>query len=123
MRKKLCLSALLISLWGGAGAQSLRVVPAVVQLGDIALRSRNRVELTCVNASDRPLVIREVRTDCTCTKPSWPRSPIMPGDSVRVSVLLTPTDRGAFYKTIRFETVPAREGTPAPQAVLRGKVY
>ncbi|WP_297830730.1 DUF1573 domain-containing protein [uncultured Rikenella sp.] len=104
-----------------AEARSLRVSPATVQLGEVALRSKNRVELVCVNDSDRPVVIRDVRTDCTCTKPSWPKAPVMPGDSVRVSVVLTPTDRGAFYKTLRFETVPATD--PAPQVVLRGKVY
>lgn len=104
-----------------AEARSLRVTPSVVQLGEVALRSKNWVELVCVNDSDRPVVIRDVRTDCTCTKPSWPKAPVMPGDSVRVSVVLTPTDRGAFYKTLRFETVPATD--PAPQVVLRGKVY
>lgn len=102
-------------------AQSLRVTPAVVQMGDLALKSKNRVELTCVNLSDKPLVIRDIQTDCTCTKPTWSKSPVMPGDSVRVTVTLTPTDRGAFYKTVRFVTTPASD--KVSQAVLRGKVY
>ncbi len=120
--KKLCLWMLGVTAWSGAAAQSpLRVRPGVVQLGEVPMRSRNRVEFTCVNVSDRPLVIREVRTDCTCTKPLWPKAPVMPGDSVRVSVVLTPTDRGAFYKTLRILTAPA---SPEPvQVVLRGKVY
>ncbi len=102
-------------------AQSLRVTPGVVQLGDIPLRSKNRVELTCVNVSNKPLVISDIQTDCTCTKPSWTKAPVMPGDSVRVTVTLTPTDRGAFYKSVRFVTAPA--SGKVPQAVLRGKVY
>lgn len=121
MVKKLCLWPLLFPVWSGAAAQSLRVTPAEVQLGDVALRSKNRIELTCVNVSDRPLVIREMRTDCSCTKPAWPKSPVLPGDSVQVSVVLTPTDRGAFYKTIRFVLSP--ESDRPVQAVLRGKVY
>lgn len=122
MMKKLCLWILGVAAWGGAAGQSpLRVSPPVAQLGDIPLRSKNRVELTCVNVSDRPLVIREVRTDCTCTKPLWPKSPIMPGDSVRVSVVLTPTDRGAFYKTLRFVTAPTAD--EPVRVVLRGKAY
>ncbi len=122
MMKKLCLWMLGVTAWSGAAAQSpLRVSPSVVRLGEVALRSKNRVEFTCVNVSDRPLVIREVRTDCTCTKPAWPKAPVMPGDSVQVSVVLTPTDRGAFYKTLRILTAPA---SPEPvQVVLRGKVY
>lgn len=121
MIKRVFFLTFFASVWSVSAAQSLRISPSVVRMGEVALRSRNRVELTCVNVSDKPIVIRDIRTDCTCTKPSWPRSPVMPGDSVRVVVTLTPTDRGAFYKTIRFVTVPASDETP--QAVLRGKVY
>lgn len=121
MMKKTVLSLLFMLDCGLAAAQSLRVTPAVVRMGEIALRSKNRVELVCVNISDKPLVIRNIEVDCTCTKPSWPKAPVMPGDSVRVTVTLTPTDRGAFYKTLRFVTVPA--SAEVPQAVLRGKVY
>ncbi len=121
MTKRIWLSWLCTLSCGAAAAQSLRVSPSVVRMGEIALRSKNRVELTCVNLSDKPIVIRDIQTDCTCTKPAWPKKPVMPGDSVRVAVTLMPTDRGAFYKTVRFVTVPASDETP--QAVLRGKVY
>ena len=103
------------------GAQSLQVTPPVVQLGEVPLKSKNRVSLTLVNTLDTPLVVRDIRTDCTCTKPSWPKAPLMPGDTLRVTVTFMPTDRGAFYKTLRFVTTPQ---TAQPlQAVLRGKVY
>lgn len=121
MMKSFLFSVLFASVGVSAPAQSLRIVPSVVPMGEIALKSKNRVELTCVNTSDRPVVIRDIQTDCTCTKPAWPKKPVMPGDSVRVTVTLTPTDRGAFYKSIRFVTAPASD--KVPQAVLRGKVY
>lgn len=121
MIKKNLFTVLLASFCVESQAQSLSVKPDVVQMGEIALKSKNRVELICVNLSDKPLVIRDIQTDCTCTKPAWSKSPVMPGDSVRVTVTLTPTDRGAFYKTVRFVTVPASE--KVQQAVLRGKVY
>lgn len=121
MIKKILFTAFLASFFVAVQAQSLSVTPDVVQMGEIALKSKNRVELICVNLSDKPLVIRDIQTDCTCTKPAWSKSPVMPGDSVRVTVTLTPTDRGAFYKTVRFVTAPASE--KVQQAVLRGKVY
>lgn len=121
MIKKILSATFFASFCVAAQAQSLSVTPEVVQMGEIALKSKNRVELICVNLSDKPLVIRDIQTDCTCTKPAWSKSPVMPGDSVRVTVTLTPTDRGAFYKTVRFVTVPASE--KVQQAVLRGKVY
>lgn len=114
-----CSLGVLLSL--SVGAQSLKVAPAEVQLGEVAFKSKNRVSLTLVNTLDGPLVVRDIRTDCTCTKASWSKVPLMPGDTLRVSVTFTPTDRGAFYKTLRFETVPQTE--KPLQAVLRGKVY
>lgn len=103
------------------GAQSLRVNPPVVQLGEVALKSKNRVSLTLVNTLKTPLVVRDIRTDCTCTKSSWAKAPLMPGDTLRVTVTFVPTDRGAFYKTLRFVTTPQ---TAQPvEVVLRGKVY
>lgn len=121
MIRKLLFSALLLLGFDGAGAQSLRVNPSTVNMGEIALKSKNRVTVACVNLSDKPLVIRDIQTDCTCTKPMWQRAPIMPGDSTVVTITLTPTDRGAFYKSVRFVTVPGTE--KVPQVVLRGKVY
>lgn len=107
--------------WCTLSAQSLQVTPREVQLDSVALKSKNRVELTLVNTLKSPLVVREIQTDCTCTKPAWSKAPLMPGDTLRVGVLFTPTDRGAFYKTLRFVTTPP---TAQPvEAVLRGKVY
>ena len=121
MTTKLLFCSLGVLLSLSVGAQSLQVTPPVVQLGEVPLKSKNRVSLTLVNSLDTPLVVRDIRTDCTCTKPSWPKAPLMPGDTLRVTVTFMPTDRGAFYKTLRFVTTPQ---TAQPlQAVLRGKVY
>ncbi|WP_071135042.1 DUF1573 domain-containing protein [Millionella massiliensis] len=121
MVKILFLGTLLTAMSLASEAQSLEITPSTVQMGEIALKSKNRITLNCINRSQKPVVVRDIQTDCTCTKPTWSKAPIMPGDTLRVTVTLTPTDRGAFYKTVRFVTHPATEQTP--QAVLRGKVY
>lgn len=120
MIKKFILSTLFIFGIGLISAQSLRINPSVVQMGDIKIKSKNNVTLTCVNVSDKPLVIRKIETDCTCTKPTWSKSPIMPGDSIQVTVTMIPTDRGAFYKSVRFITAPKTD--TIPQIILRGRV-
>lgn len=112
-------SVLFIVCSGLIAAQSLRVSPNVVHMGDIVLKSENKVTLTCVNVSDKPLVIRKIETDCSCTKPSWSKSPLMPGDSIQVTVTMIPTDRGAFYKSVRFITAPKMD--TISQIILRGR--
>lgn len=115
--------ALGLALLGGVtslGAQSLRISPQTVDLGTVALKSKNRMTVTCYNESDRPVVIRDIETDCVCTKPGWKKAPIMPGDSTQVTVVFTPTDPGAFYKSIRFVTAP--EQPRKLEFVFRGKI-
>lgn len=121
MVKILFLGTLLAAMSLTSEAQSLEITPSTVQMGEIALKSKNRITLECINRSDKPIIVRDIQTDCTCTKPTWSKAPVMPGDTLRVTVTLTPTDRGAFYKTVRFMIHPTTE--QIPQAVLRGKVY
>ncbi len=105
---------------GDASAQSLTVTPRAVELGDVTVKSKNTIRLVCRNEGTAPLVIRDIAVDCKCTKPTWSRKPLMPGDSTVVTVVFTPTDTGGFYKSLRFETSP-----PAPQpieATIRGRV-
>lgn len=121
MKLKVILFALILaSAQLVAVAQSLNVSPAVVDLKEVELKSKNEIQIVCRNTGDKPLVIRSVDVDCKCTKPVWSRAPIAPGGSVVVKVGFVPTDRGAFFKTIRFLTAP--ESAEKISVVLRGKV-
>lgn len=121
MKLKVILFALiLIGATLPLGAQNLVVTPAVTDLGEVKIKSRNQITLVCRNTGDKPLVIRNIEVDCKCTKPIWSRAPIAPGDSTMVSVGFVPTDGGAFFKTLRFEILPASKEKIS--VVLRGKV-
>lgn len=41
---------------------------------------------TFKNTGNRPLSISGTNTSCGCTTPEWPREPIMPGESGKISV-------------------------------------
>lgn len=38
------------------------------------------------NTGTEPLIISEVKVTCDCTKPRWPKHPIMPGKSDTINV-------------------------------------
>lgn len=121
MKRRALLLFLLLSGFPAFGQQAgLTLHPAQIELGTVGLKSKTRVEVKAYNQSDKPLVIREIQTDCVCTKPKWDKSPLMPGDSTVISVQFAPNDMGAFYKKLRVVTVPRQE--QATELILRGKV-
>lgn len=103
-----------------ATSQNPTVSPRAVDMGQVNLKSKNQITVTLLNPSDKPLIIRDIQTDCNCTKPTWSKAPIAPGDSTQFTITFTPTDRGAFYKTVRLTTVP--ESSKPINVTLRGKV-
>ena len=53
------------------------------------------------NTGDAPLVILSATTSCGCTKPTFPRQPLHPGDTAVVSVTYNPAGSpGEFDKNI-----------------------
>ncbi len=101
-------------------AQAPELSHKVLDFGTVPLRSKNHSSVTLYNRTAQPIVIRAVTVDCTCTKASWAKTPVLPGDSTRIAIQFNPTSTGAFYKTLRISTHP-----PAPlplEVVLRGKV-
>jgi len=38
------------------------------------------------NTGTEPLIIENIKVACTCTKPAWPKPPIMPGRSDSITV-------------------------------------
>ena len=59
-------------------------------------------ELVCTlrfkNSGNKPLEISKVRTNCNCTVASYPKDPVMPGESDTVSFKLDTKNTGTFNK-------------------------
>lgn len=57
------------------------------------------------NVGDEALVITNVRTSCGCTSPFWPREPIQPGETSKITAVYNSKNRaGSFNKTITIES-------------------
>lgn len=57
------------------------------------------------NTGDAPLVIISAKTSCGCTRPTFPKQPVKPGESSEITVTYNPEGRpGEFDKTITVRT-------------------
>ena len=52
------------------------------------------------NSGTTPLIISNVVSGCGCTKPVWPKEPIMPGKSGEIEVGYNTTIVGTFNKSV-----------------------
>ena len=75
--------------------------------------------LSFTNTGTEPLVIKNARGSCGCTVPTWPKEPIMPGQTDKIEVRYATNRIGKFSKKITFTTNEA--GEPKVVKVL-GKV-
>lgn len=55
-----------------------------------------------VNTGDEPVVVIDARANCGCTRPTYTRKPVAPGDTLCVSVAYDPQGRpGRFSKQVK----------------------
>lgn len=63
------------------------------------------------NVGTEPLVIQHINTGCGCTTATFPKAPVMPGDTAHIDAVYDGTGQapGVFYKEITV-TTNARSG-------------
>lgn len=52
------------------------------------------------NTGKEPLILQQPQSSCGCTVPSWPKEPILPGDSNEIKVTYNTKKVGPINKTI-----------------------
>ncbi len=72
--------------------------------------------LSFTNTGDEPLVITNAKGSCGCTVPTWPKEPVMPGESADIEIRYATNRLGKFTKTVKFTT---NETANAPQHVIK----
>ena len=68
--------------------------------GKIYYRSDGTHNFKFVNAGKEPLLLTRPRSSCGCTVPTWPKAPILPGDSGTINVAYNTHILGEFNKTV-----------------------
>jgi len=68
--------------------------------GTIKQGGDGNTEFVFTNKGESPLVLKNVRSSCGCTVPSWPREPIAPGETGSIKVKYNTARVGSFSKSI-----------------------
>jgi len=76
----------------------------VVDYGTIAQNSEPLRTVAFTNTGREPLVISNARGSCGCTVPTWPKEPIMPGETSEIEVRYATNRVGPFTKKITLTT-------------------
>jgi hypothetical protein len=73
-----------------------------------------------VNEGKEPLILSNVQASCGCTTPEWPKEPILPGKSAKITAIYNTQGRpGQFTKSI---TVSSNAKTPSVVLMISGTV-
>jgi len=76
----------------------------VVDYGTIVQNSEPFRVFKFTNNGNEPLVIKHAKGSCGCTVPTYPKAPILPGESNEVKVRYDTKRIGKFTKTVTLTT-------------------
>ncbi len=90
-----------------------------IDYGTIAKNSDGKRDFVFTNTGNTPLIITSAQGSCGCTVPTYPKEPIAPGATAKISVKYA-TDRvGAFSKTVTLTTNAVK---PSTVLTIKGNV-
>jgi len=92
----------------------------VVDYGTIEKNSEPLRTLSFTNVGDEPLVIKNARGSCGCTVPTWPKEPILPGESSVIEIRYATNRVGSFSKKVTLTTNENQDNSRV--VTVKGKV-
>ncbi|MFT4565477.1 MAG: hypothetical protein ACI9FN_000430 [Saprospiraceae bacterium] len=87
-----------------ASGPVMEFVEMVVDYGAIEQHSDPLRIAKFTNTGTEPLVIKNARGSCGCTVPTYPKQPIMPGESAEVEIRYDTKRIGKINKTVTITT-------------------
>ncbi|MBO7082623.1 MAG: DUF1573 domain-containing protein [Bacteroidales bacterium] len=109
MKKLALLIGILVMMAGVAMAQEEKVSEngpeiefekLVHDYGEVPYNGNGECEFRFTNTGNEPLILQKPKSSCGCTVPTWPKEPILPGESEVIKVTYKTTKVGAINKTI-----------------------
>lgn len=123
--------AVLFLSFGAKAQESMEALPAegpimtfeqeVVDYGAIQQNSEPLRTVAFTNTGNEPLIIKNARGSCGCTVPTWPKEPVMPGETSQIDVRYDTKRIGNINKKI---TITTNEADGANTHILKviGKI-
>ncbi len=98
---------------------SMQFEQTTVDYGSIDKGSDPIRKFKFTNTGNEPLIIKNAKGSCGCTVPTYPKEPIMPGESNVIEVRYDTNRVGAFNKTI---TLTTNEAVDTKTLTIKGDV-
>ena len=111
MKKLVLLIGILVMTVGLAKAQDVKVSDngngpeiefekLIHDYGEVPYGGNGECEFRFTNTGNEPLILQKPKSSCGCTVPTWPKEPILPGESEVIKVTYKTTKVGQINKTI-----------------------
>ena len=108
MKKVIYLLGIMLLFAGVAKAQDTKVQNGpeiefekiVHDYGDVPYNGNGECEFRFTNTGNEPLLVQKPKSSCGCTIPSWPKEPILPGESEVIKVTYRTNRVGNINKTV-----------------------
>ena len=129
MKKLVLLIGVLVMMAGAAMAQDTKTPQngpeiefekLVHDYGEIPYNGNGECEFRFTNTGNEPLIIQKPKSSCGCTVPTWPKEPILPGESDVIKVTYKTTRVGSINKSVTVTSNALKNGTVVLR--IKGKV-
>ena len=129
MKRLVLLIGLLVMVAGMAKAQDAKVISngpeiefekLVHDYGEVPYNGNGECEFRFTNTGNEPLIIQKPKSSCGCTIPSWPKEPILPGESDVIKVTYRTNRVGNINKSVTVTSNAVTNGTVVLR--IKGKV-
>jgi hypothetical protein len=121
MKQLIAALALVLTALVSANAQGpvMTFKTTTVDYGSIAKGSDRVRNFEFTNTGNEPLIIKSAKGSCGCTVPTYPKEPIMPGETAKIEVNYDTNREGMFTKTV---TITTNEATDTHTLTIKGDV-
>jgi hypothetical protein len=75
-----------------------------IDYGKVKIKDRLDLVFKFANTDNKELIIEDVRSNCGCLVPDYPKEPIRPGEGNQIRVAYEATKIGPFKRTITVKT-------------------
>ena len=129
MKKFVLLIGILVMMAGAAQAQDAKTTQNGAEIefeklvhdyGEVPYNGNGECEFKITNTGNEPLIIQKPKSSCGYTVPSWPKEPILPGESDVIKVTYKTTRVGNINKTVTVTSNAIKNGTVVLR--IKGKV-
>ncbi len=91
----------------------------VMDYGTVEYNGDGLRKFLFTNTGKEPLIISRAKGSCGCTVPTWPKEPIMPGETGEIKVKYATNRPGRFTKTV---TISSNAKVPSKRLTIKGTV-